>query len=275
MVPDAQISWIVDDLTVAGSVEEMGKVARFIKESGPQYGLIMAPKPAPCSCARCAGGSEVGFEDEVDAGVCQGKRKIKNWIYLPEKGQRENEDKLKIFQELMADWDCAEFLEDWECSTEGLERLLGAPLGKKEFCAKKAEKIVKDLLKGLSNLKELDMAQLEFFILKHTDCMKVTHLTRLLPPSVLDGALKMFDQKIRAELDRIQNGEKMSDEAWEQAKQPVRTVGMGLQDIRLTAGGNYASAQGAVAGARNRIFVQMVEWGQSNELRSSFWLTGN
>ena len=55
----------------------------------------------------------------------------------------------------------------------------------------------------------------------------------------------MFDQKIRAELDRIQNGEKMSDEAWEQAKQPVRAVGMGLQDIRLTAGGNYASAQGA------------------------------
>ena len=30
----------------------------------------------------------------------------------------ENEDNLKIFQELMADWDCAEFLEDWECSTE-------------------------------------------------------------------------------------------------------------------------------------------------------------
>jgi len=101
----------------------------------------------------------------------------------------------------MADWDCAEFLEDWEKTSDGLERLLGAPLGKKEFCAKKAEKIVKDLLKGLSNLKELDMAQLEFFILKHTDCMKVTHLTRLLPPSVLDGALKMFDQKIRAELD--------------------------------------------------------------------------
>ena len=69
----------------------------------------MAPKPAPCSCARCAGGSEVGFEDEVDAGVCQGKRKIKNWIYLPKKGQRENEDNLKSFQELMADWDCAEF----------------------------------------------------------------------------------------------------------------------------------------------------------------------
>ena len=83
LVPDAQISWIVDDLTVAGSVEEMGKVARFSKESGPQYGLIMAPKPAPCSCARCAGGSEAGFEDEVDAGVCQGKRKIKKELDLP------------------------------------------------------------------------------------------------------------------------------------------------------------------------------------------------
>ena len=112
---------------------------------------------------------------------------------------------------------------------------------------------MKDLLKGLSNLKELDMAQLEFFILKHTDCMKVTHLTRLLPPSVLDGALKRFDQKIRAELDRIQNGEKMSDEAWEQAKQPVRTVGMGLQDIRLTAGGNYVAAHGAVCRLNSEI----------------------
>ena len=63
----------------------------------------------------------------------------------------------------------------------------------------------------------------------------------------------MFDQKIRAELDRIQNGEKMSDEAWEQAKQPVRTVGMGLQDIRLTVGGNYASAQGAVCRLHSEI----------------------
>jgi len=85
LVPDAQISWIVDDLTVAGSVEEMGKVARFIKESGPQYGLIMAPKPAPCSCARCAGGSEVGFEDEVDAGVWSGEAQDKELDLSPRK----------------------------------------------------------------------------------------------------------------------------------------------------------------------------------------------
>ena len=37
LVPEAQISLIVDDLTVAGSVEEMDKVARFIKESGPEH----------------------------------------------------------------------------------------------------------------------------------------------------------------------------------------------------------------------------------------------
>jgi len=35
--------------------------------------------------------------------------------------------------------------------------------------------------------------------------------------------------------------------AWEQAKQPVRTLAMGLQDVTLTAGANYAAALGDVA----------------------------
>ena len=39
----------------------------------------------------------------------------------------------------------------------------------------------------------------------------------------------------------------MPDRAWEQAKQPVRTIGMGLQDVTLTAGANYAAALGDVA----------------------------
>ena len=43
----------------------------------------------------------------------------------------------------------------------------------------------------------------------------------------------IFEARIRAELDRIQGGAKMPDRAWEQAKQPVRTCGLGLQDNTL------------------------------------------
>ena len=107
--------------------------------------------------------------------------------------------------------------------------------------------IVQDLLKGLENLHHIGHAQLEFYILKHCDATKATHLTRMLTPRTAQNALNTFEAKIRAELDRIHGGPKMPDRAWEQAKQPVRTIGMGLQDVTLTAGANYAAALGDVA----------------------------
>ena len=140
-----------------------------------------------------------------------------------------------------------EDLQDFAVTAHGLRRLLGAPLGQTDSASGHAVKIVEDLLKGLENLRYIGHAQLEFFILKHCDATKATHLTRLLTPRTAQSALNEFEAKIRAELDRIHGGAKMPDRAWEQAKQPVRTLGMGLQDVTLTAGANYAAALGDVA----------------------------
>ena len=45
----------------------------------------------------------------------------------------------------------------------------------------------------------------------------------------------------------------MPQRAWEQAKQPTRTLGMGLQDVTLTAPSNYAAALGDVARLNNAL----------------------
>ena len=38
--PEACVSWIVDDLTVSDKQGQLEKVAKFIAEKGPAYGLF-------------------------------------------------------------------------------------------------------------------------------------------------------------------------------------------------------------------------------------------
>lgn len=51
----------------------------------------------------------------------------------------------------------------------------------------------------------------------------------------------------------------MPDRAWEQAKQPVRTCGLGLQDNTLTAPANYAAAMGDVARMNERLIKDFTQ----------------
>jgi hypothetical protein len=49
LVPDSQIAWIVDDLTVTGSAEDLLKVRQLCAEEGPSYGLFFATKVGACN----------------------------------------------------------------------------------------------------------------------------------------------------------------------------------------------------------------------------------
>ena len=143
--------------------------------------------------------------------------KVKNWIYLKQKETQAQYTKEQTYNELLQDDEDLADLTDFAVTSAGLQRFLGAPLGDQDFESHHAEKIMEKLLKGIENLRYIDRAQLEFFILKHCDATKATHLTRLLPPRSAQNALKVFETKIRAELDRIQGGPKMPQRAWEQA----------------------------------------------------------
>ena len=84
-------------------------------------------------------------------------------------------------------------LQDFALTTDGLQRLLGAPLGTSMSASAHAVEIVQDLLKGLENLHHIGHAQLEFYILKHCDATKATHLTRMLTPRTAQNALNTFE----------------------------------------------------------------------------------
>ena len=274
-VPDCWIVWYVDDLAVSGSLEDFGKIATFIKRRGPRYGLFLSPKPELSHVP-------VAVDDDHDVFVLQSSvaedsdsqattlstqnvrlpdrsssavdsSKVKNWIYLKQKETQAQYTKEQTYNELLQEDEDLADLTDFAVTSAGLQRFLGAPLGDQDFESHHAEKIMEKLLKGIENLRYIDRAQLEFFILKHCDATKATHLTRLLPPRSAQNALKVFETKIRAELDRIQGGPKMPQRAWEQAKQPTRTLGMGLQDVTLTAPSNYAAALGDVARLNNAL----------------------
>ena len=254
-VPEAWIAWYVDDLVVSASLEDMAAVATLIKEHGPRYGLFLSPKPQLRQRQVRFQDDVMDESDNVPPPAPLSVSKVKNWIYLPPMYEGETpEQRESVYNkvvhgegpnnpamEVLAD------LQDFALTTDGLQRLLGAPLGTSMSASAHAVEIVQDLLKGLENLHHIGHAQLEFYILKHCDATKATHLTRMLTPRTAQNALNTFEAKIRAELDRIHGGPKMPDRAWEQAKQPVRTIGMGLQDVTLTAGANYAAALGDVA----------------------------
>ena len=256
-VPNAWISWYVDDLAASANIGELAAIASFTKEHGPRYGLFLSPKPQLSQ-------RNVRFQvdEDVDGELRNHNNapppvdssKVKNWIYLPPMYEGEEpETRESVYNKIVHGnpnhpaVKKLEDLQDFAVTAHGLRRLLGAPLGQTDSASGHAVKIVEDLLKGLENLRYIGHAQLEFFILKHCDATKATHLTRLLTPRTAQSALNEFEAKIRAELDRIHGGAKMPDRAWEQAKQPVRTLGMGLQDVTLTAGANYAAALGDVA----------------------------
>ena len=80
----------------------------------------------------------------------------------------------------------------------------------------------------------------------------------------MSAALPFFDTSIRNDLHRIIYQARVADFAfpddfWERAKQPVRTIGLGLHDLTAVAHINYVAAHGAVARLCKTITAEILE----------------
>ncbi len=97
-------------------------------------------------------------------------------------------------------------------------KLLGAPIGTKEFTTEFVSKKLKVLQQVCSKLEAVDDAQIEFGLFR--GCLaynKINHLLRTSTPAVLSEAIKQFDGHFRDILAQILRVPCLADEVWEHA----------------------------------------------------------
>lgn len=76
------------------------------------------------------------------------------------------------------------------------------------------------------------------------DFCRVTYLARTTPSAVVSRGLELYDQEVRAALERLTTN-RLEDHAWEQAKQPGRNAGLGLRGSATTADAAYVASRKA------------------------------
>jgi hypothetical protein len=143
-----------------------------------------------------------------------------------------------------------EELKGLSVSAEGFDSHLGAPFSIRKHHGRAKQlalELVQSLRQELDNISYLQDPQLEFMILKYCFCPKINHLCRLLPHDVLAPAIVEFDKLLKSGLASCTKAPTIPDDALEQAKQPVRNIGLGLGDVSLIAPAAYAAAHSDTA----------------------------
>ena len=141
----------------------------------------------------------------------------------------------------------------FEHSTQGITKLLGAPVGRVAHNRAAATDRVKQKMKDTAELHRLQDSQIEYQLLKYCLCTRVSHLTRMLPPSMLTEALTAYEAQVKGELERLVRTPDMPAFNFEIAKQPVRGIGIGLQDLPLVAEAAYIASQGNTARLASKV----------------------
>ena len=224
-VPEVMATWIVDDLTLSGDGDSLLKAVEVIATQGPSHGLVMASK--------ASGRMVYGF-DQRD----------------PETEVVDTNDDTEDAPELIPPWASAlRSRHGFTLQHRGLPRLLGAPLGRDDFVQDQARREVIAKMQSIDNLKLLQDTQLEYLILKHCYAARVSYLTRLVPPHLMQDAIREFEGYIRPEIIRLTDCRDGSfdDFAFSLARLPISCGGLALQDLAETAPGAFCASMGAVA----------------------------
>lgn len=122
-------------------------------------------------------------------------------------------------------------------------KLLGAPIGSREFTTKFVKKKLKALDDVCKALREVNDAQVEFGLFR--GCLsynKINHLLRTCPPDLLLDALARFDEHFQNMVAEILRVSCLSEDQWEQASLPVKSAGLGVNQTKVIAGSAYVGS---------------------------------
>ena len=122
-------------------------------------------------------------------------------------------------------------------------KLLGAPIGTRDFTTDFVKKKLKALNDVHKLLREVDNAQVEFGLFR--GCLsynKINHLLRTCPPDLLQDALGKFDDQFQNMVAEILRVPCLTEDQWDQASLPVRFAGLGVNQTRAIAGSAYVGS---------------------------------
>ena len=141
-------------------------------------------------------------------------------------------------------WPCRALGDPFPADVDRVEnagvKLLGAPIGSREFTTEFVKKKLKALDDVGKTLREVDNAQVEFGLFR--GCLsynKINHLLRTCPPDLLQDALCQFDDHFQGMIASILRVPCLTDDQWEQASLPVRFAGLGVNQTKVIAGSAY------------------------------------
>ena len=129
-------------------------------------------------------------------------------------------------------------LRDIPTTSEGFT-LLGSPIGPPAFCESSVADRVDKIRAIISNLSELQDAQMETALLR--SCLslpKLAFILRCCPPTLILNALKSFDGLMREALSDLV-GSPLSDWAWLKASLPSSSGGLNIRRATLHAPATY------------------------------------
>jgi ubiquitin carboxyl-terminal hydrolase 44/49 len=119
-------------------------------------------------------------------------------------------------------------------------KLLGAPIGSRDFTTEFVQKKLKALDDVCKVLREVNDAQVEFALFR--GCLsynKINHLLRTCPPDLLQDALGKFDDHFQSIVAEILRVPCLTEDQWEQASLPVKFAGLGVNQTKVIAGSAY------------------------------------
>ena len=122
-------------------------------------------------------------------------------------------------------------------------KLLGAPIGSRDFSTDFVKKKLKALDDVCKLLREVDDAQVEFGLFR--GCLsynKINHLLRTCPPDLLKEALAKFDDHFQNMVAEILRVPCLSEDQWEHASLPVKLAGLGVNQTQVIAGPAYVGS---------------------------------
>ena len=119
-------------------------------------------------------------------------------------------------------------------------KLLGAPIGTKDFTTDFVRKKLDALDAVYKTLRDVNDAQVEFALFR--GCLsynKINHLLRTCPPDLLQEALTRFDDRFQNIVAEILRVPCLSEDQWDQASLPVKFSGLGVNQTKVIAGSAY------------------------------------
>ena len=144
-------------------------------------------------------------------------------------------------------WPCRSggdpFPEDVDRVDNAGVKLLGAPIGSRDFTTDFVKKKLTALNDVSKALREVDNAQVEFGLFR--GCLsynKINHLLRTCPPGLLEDALEKFDDHFQNMVADILRVGCLGEDQWEQASLPVRLSGFGVNQTKVIAGSAFVGS---------------------------------